>query len=798
MSVRYDAVAPVAIDVADHTANLTTNTPITFSVVFSEALLGTVATTNFTATNGTVSSVTKVDSTHYNVVVTPVSNLTTGTVGLSLVGTGLTDAAGNAVADTSLTNFDTQEIHNPGVPSFENTTTRNVDCSTQMVTGTADAGSFVTIYDTNGAYLGSTQALGDGSFSVELILTNGSHDLTATATDSDGNVSVPSGVLNYVVNASLPNAPTLAVNAYDANSASQTVTGTADVGSLVSIYDTDGSLLVSDTADDGTFSITTSLANGSHALYATVTDGSGNVSLVSNRVDYVIHARLDPTINIIRQTSNNVDPSVAKAGDTITVEYTCTAASNTVTIGGNATAINVINDPDNPNKFLATYKVVGGDVMNSDVVVTAIDDSLNIITASKTGSVRIDTFAPSAPTLADNAINGRAYVKSTTQTITGSAEIGSLVKIYGTDGTTVLGTGTATDGTFSIVVSNLTSGAHTLTATATDIAGNTSVMSSGLYFKIDAVPPSISTITEYSNNTNNSIAKVGDIITASFTSTDPVTAATIGGHDVLGSLKQTASGYTVNYQVQAGDSTNANVSITSTDIAGNSTTQSLTGAVTIDISGTSSVATSGNDVFVGGAGADTLQYTSWSQLYSDTTDHTDTFANFHAGQGDRVDLSTILGAGDKLTSIISIDGSGEAASNSILNIEHGGSSWAVVVAAGQEVGIPDLMWNSASGVSSSTALNGASWTDVVDVTGASSSHSGPRGVSAAPGASIANSAIDAGGDWTIQIKSGTATMDAANRQITFSSAHTGNEVVITDHLGNMHDISNVDKITWHG
>ena len=161
-------------------------------------------------------------------------------------------------------------------------------------------------------------------------------------------------------------------------------------------------------------------------------------------------------------------------------------------------------------------------------------------------------------------------------------------------------------------------------------------------------------------------------------------------------------------------------------------------------------------------------------------------------------MSKILGGTDKLTDVISIDGNGVAASNSVLNIEHGGSSWAAVVAAGQEVGIPDLMWNAASGVNSSTALHGASWTDVVDVTGASGSHSGPMSVSAAPGASIANSAVDGAGDWTIQIKSGTATMDAANKQITFSSAHTGNEVVITDHLGNMHDITNVDKITWHG
>jgi hypothetical protein len=207
----------------------------------------------------------------------------------------------------------------------------------------------------------------------------------------------------------------------------------------------------------------------------------------------------------------------------------------------------------------------------------------------------------------------------------------------------------------------------------------------------------------------------------------------------------------------------------------------------------------GSDTITGGTGADTIQYATWGDIFSGATNYKDVITDFHASQGDRIDLSAILGSTDSLSDTISIDGHGIAASSSTLSVSHGGTTWAVAVAAGQEAGIPDLMWNATSGVSSTTALHGAtSWTDIIDVTGASANNSGPSGVSAATGASITNSTADTAGDWTIQIKSGSAQMDAANKQITFTTPHTSNEVVITDAAGHTHDITNVDKITWHG
>src|SRR5439155_1124960 len=110
----------------------------------------------------------------------------------------------------------------------------------------------------------------------------------------------------------------------------------------------------------------------------------------------------------------------------------------------------------------------------------------------------VDATAPPAPaitTVTDDvspligmvADNGSS--NDSTLTIVGTADAGSTVRIYDTDGTTVVGTGTATGGNYSIATSALTRGTHTLTAKATDAAGNVSVASATLSVTIDTAAP---------------------------------------------------------------------------------------------------------------------------------------------------------------------------------------------------------------------------------------------------------------------------------------------------------------------
>ena len=101
--VEADVTAPSVLSINRHspTSQSTTATTVTFRVTFSEAVTGvnsadfTLATTN--TVNGTIASVSGSDAI-YDVVVNAISG--TGTLGLHLnaTGTGITDAAGNAIS----------------------------------------------------------------------------------------------------------------------------------------------------------------------------------------------------------------------------------------------------------------------------------------------------------------------------------------------------------------------------------------------------------------------------------------------------------------------------------------------------------------------------------------------------------------------------------------------------------------------------------------------------------------------------------------------------------------------------
>ena len=56
---------------------------------------------------------------------------------------------------------------------------------------------------------------------------------------------------------------------------------------------------------------------------------------------------------------------------------------------------------------------------------------------------------------------------------------------------------------------------------------------------------------------------------------------------------------------------------------------------------------------------------------------------------------------------------------------------------------------------------------------------------------------NAGGDWTMQVVSGTATEDAVNHTLVFSTPSSGNEVIIHTVDGLNHDLTNVTNVLWH-
>ena len=112
---------------------------------------------------------------------------------------------------------------------------------------------------------------------------------------------------------------------------------------------------------------------------------------------------------------------------------------------------------------------------------TATDVAGNTSAASSALSVTIDTGARPPRAIAsfwtDSGTVGDGITNDNILTLTGSAEANAAVKVY--DGATLLGTATANgSGNWTFTTAALTNGAHSLTATATDVAGNTSAASS--------------------------------------------------------------------------------------------------------------------------------------------------------------------------------------------------------------------------------------------------------------------------------------------------------------------------------
>ena len=109
-------------------------------------------------------------------------------------------------------------------------------------------------------------------------------------------------------------------------------------------------------------------------------------------------------------------------------------------------------------------------------------------------SFTVDTAAPLAPTGLADASDVGGYVNAANdtaaQTLTGSAETNSTVKVYLNGAATPAFTTTADgSGAWSVTLGALADGLHSYTATATDAAGNAGVASAALAFTVDTAAP---------------------------------------------------------------------------------------------------------------------------------------------------------------------------------------------------------------------------------------------------------------------------------------------------------------------
>src|SRR5205807_1377146 len=253
-------------------------------------------------------------------------------------------------------------------------------------------------------------------------------------------------------------------------------TGTAEAGSTVTLFD--GIVSVGQAvATGGSYTITSStLADGDHTLTATATDPAGNTGAASGSLVVSIDtsAPAAPSAPDLIAATDSGSSSTDDLTNVAAATYTGTAeAGSTVTLFDGTVSVGQ-GVATGGNYTITTSALADGD---HTLTATATDPAGNTGVASGSRVVSIDAAAPegpSAPALLGVTDSGSSSTDDLTNvaaaTYTGTAETGSTVTLF--DGTVSVGSGVATGGGYTITSSSLADGDHTLTATATDPAGN--------------------------------------------------------------------------------------------------------------------------------------------------------------------------------------------------------------------------------------------------------------------------------------------------------------------------------------
>ena len=464
------------------------------------------------------------------------------------------------------------------------------DDATPTLSGTAEAGAIVTILDGT-TVLGSVTAGSNGAWTfTTATLSNGTHPLSVTVKDAAGNTSAASATVSITVDTVAPSASTLVItnditstvvpSGGSTNDSTPTLSGTAEAGSRVSIFDGSTLLGTAIVNGSGAWSFTTAtLAQGSHPISVTVTDPAGNVS-GSTSATVIIDTVAPLAVTNLVAANNN-------GSTAITIPNNGATNDTTPLLSGNGEVGARVNIYDGTT-LLGTTTV--GSNGTWSFVSTALSQGTHTINVSQTDAagntgpqvstvLRIDTVAPSPSTLTitDDAgttpvtLTNGAYTRDTTPVLNGTAEVGAIVTIY--DGAVALGSVTVgATGAWTYTASALANGAHPISVTVTDAAGNVSTGNTAVTVNVDTIPPAA--VSGLAINT------AGSIVTGSGEIGATVTVRDAGGN-ALGTAT-VGSGGTWSVNLSTAQTTGASLSVTQTDRAGNvSSSVSLVGAIRI-------------------------------------------------------------------------------------------------------------------------------------------------------------------------------------------------------------------------
>ena len=383
-----------------------------------------------------------------------------------------------------------------------------------------------------------------------------------------------------------------------------TITGTGEAGSVLQLFDGVVQIGLTTVPSNGIWTMLVPIELSTHQLSMTETDLAGNTATTAAPVLTVATPPPDMTAASDHGQSStdnitNLNKPVFTGSGLQTGATVQLFDSNGTTVLGSA-LVDALGNWSITSSLLSdgTHNLTVKHTFNG--VVSAASSPL---------VVTIDTvkpLAPSKPSLAAASDSGASASDNLTNVInpifTGTADAGNLVQIF--DGTTLITSITAAaDGTWTTPSSiSLADGIHNISATAIDVAGNTSVSSGKLSVSIDTIAPN-PVISSMAGNANGSVTLSGSVEAGAIVSVIDLTAQ-------LGTVTASTKG-TWSFTTASNLSDTLHVFLTrATDAAGNASTisgQSGTaqfGSTQADLIKT----TIGNDIMFGGGGADTFSF----------------------------------------------------------------------------------------------------------------------------------------------------------------------------------------------
>jgi len=342
--------------------------------------------------------------------------------------------------------------------------------TTPTFAGTCTDGRTVTLY-VDGAAIAPTAICTSGVYVItpSTALAEGIRAITTTqGVDIAGNTSAQTAPLNVTIDITPPPAPVITGPADGAatNDTTPTFSGTGEEGATVTVEDATGAVICTSVVTSGAWSCapTTPLTGGAHSFKASQTDVAGNTGPESTPNAVTIDTSL-PAPPVIKTPANgtitqDTMPFIVGTGiPNATLHLVIdggTPIDISVDSAGNWSYTPLSPLSEGPHNLVATQTTPAGTTSG----------------VSATNNFTIDITSPAAPVITSPSNGEELNIE--TPNILGTGEPYAKVEVKDEHGNVLCKATVTSSGTWSCVSAPLAEGTHTLSATQTDQAGNTS------------------------------------------------------------------------------------------------------------------------------------------------------------------------------------------------------------------------------------------------------------------------------------------------------------------------------------